>query len=103
MSDKNYELELYKLIITPDEQDSNFSYVSELGWVNDNEFCVWIYYWDVEEFVKRLKEIFGYRMFDDGGFDANMQNDGICIVLNEALDGYDMDFETIFPKEKYSH
>ena len=28
---KNYELELYKLIINPDEEDSDISYVDEFG------------------------------------------------------------------------
>ena len=38
----NYELELYKLIMTPDEDDPDISYVDEFGWINDTEFCVWI-------------------------------------------------------------
>ena len=39
---KNYELELYKLLMNPEEDDIDISYVDEFGWVNDTEFCVWI-------------------------------------------------------------
>ena len=35
------ELELYKLIIRPDEEDDDFTYVDEFGWVKEH-FYVWI-------------------------------------------------------------
>lgn len=101
----NYGLELYKLIVTPDEIDFGFSYVSEFGWINDNEFCIWVNYCSLNEFMDRLIDIFGYGMFDDGGFNGNMQSDCACIDLCEALEGY-MDIEEIeevFPKDKYQH
>ena len=52
-----------------------------------------------------LKRIFGNYIFDDGGFDANMQQDGVCIDLCEALGNYlgIDDIEEVFPKEKYQH
>lgn len=99
---RNQELELYKLIITPDETDTDVSYVQEVGWVNEKEFCVWVSYIWLREFIERLKEIFGDGLFDDGGFDANMQDDCVCIDLCEAV-GYAVDIEEIFPKEKYRH
>lgn len=102
MSDKNYGLELYKLIMTPDEEDLDFSYVSEFGWVNNEEFLVWVSFDWIKDFIERLTEIFGYGIFDDGNFNANIQSDTVCIVLNEVLDGY-VDIEEVFPKDKYQH
>ena len=102
MSNKNYELELYKLIATPKEDDLDFSYVSEFGWVNDKEFLVWVSFVWFKEFMDKLTEIFGYGMFDDGNFNANIQSDTVCIDLNDVLDGY-VDIEEVFSKEKYQH
>lgn len=96
MSDINYELELYKMI-TDDE-----NCIDELGWINDKQFCVWISYFRLDDFMDRAKSIFGYGMFDDGGFNANMQSDGVCIDLYEMLGDY-LDIENVFPKEKYQH
>lgn len=102
MSDKNYELELYKLIMTPKEEHLDFSYVSEFGWVNDKEFLVWVSFIWFKEFMDKLTEIFGYGIFDDRNFNANIQHDTVCIVLNDVLDGY-VDVEEAFPKDKYRH
>lgn len=99
---KNYELELYKLIIRPDESDSDICYVQELGWINDKKFCVWIDYLVLDEFMCRLKDIFGYGIFDDGGFDAKMQESYACIDLCAAI-GDCVDIEAVFPKDKYKH
>lgn len=98
----NYELELYKLIIRPDESDPDFGYVQELGWANSKEFLVWVNYCSIEEFMKRLKDIFGYGIFYDGGFNANMRPDCVCIDLCEVLESY-INIEDIFPKDKYKH
>lgn len=95
----NQELELYKLIVTPDETDTELSYVQEFGWVSDSEFCVWISYWWLREFIVRLKDIFGREIFDDGGFNGNIQDDCVCIDLCEAV-GHAVDIEEIFPKDK---
>ena len=59
---KNYELELYKLLINPEEDDIDISYVDEFGWVSNTEFYVWISLNWFNEFVKRLSDIFGYLM-----------------------------------------
>lgn len=100
MSEKNYSLELYKII----KEGGSYGnpYVSEFGWISSGEFCVWVDYYCLNDFMEKLKEIFGYGMFDDGGFDANMQIDGVCIVLNDVLNGY-VDIEEVFPKDKYRH
>lgn len=58
---KNYELELYKLLINPEEDDIDISYVDEFGWVSNTEFYVWISLNWFNEFVKRLSDIFAIR------------------------------------------
>lgn len=42
----------------------------------------------LKEFMDALRKMFGYEMFDNGGFNANMQPDGVCINLYEALGSY---------------
>ena len=80
---KNYELELYKLIMNPDEDDHDISYV--------------------DEFVKRLKDIFGYSLFDEGGIEARIGCDYVCIDLQYFVGEYGVDLEEVFPKSKYRH
>lgn len=91
----NYELELYKLV-----EDKEL--VSELGWISNTEFCVWVSYLNLSDFINKAKQIFGYGMFDDGGFNASMQGDGVCIDLCQMVEGY-ICVEDVFPKEKYPH
>lgn len=98
---KECGLDLYKLCCTNDN-DYESDMVDELGWINDKEFCVWVPYLYLEEFMDALTKIFGYRIFDDGGFDANMQADGVCIDLCKALDAY-IDLEAVFPRDRYTH
>lgn len=99
MGSKNYELELYKLIVASDKE---LPYVSEYGWVSDKEFFVWVGFDWFGEFIGRLTEIFGYGIFDDGNFNANIQSDSACIDLNDVLSGY-VDMEEVFSKDKYQH
>ena len=99
---KNYGLELYKLVITPDEEDLDVSYVSEFGWVSDTEFLVWIDFIWFKEFMDRITEIFGYSIFDEANFNANIQSDSVCIDLQDVLYGY-VNVEEVFPKDKYKH
>ena len=89
---KNYELELYKLLINPEEDDIDISYVDEFGWVSNTEFYVWINLNWFNEFVKRLNDIFGYSLFDC-----------VCIDLEEVTSGYGIDLEGMFPRSKYTH
>lgn len=96
----NRELELFKLFTETDEYDDTL--VSEFGWVEEH-FYVWVNYIDVYYFMKKLIEIFGYSLFDDDTFDANMQCDGICFDLEEVLGGYDVNLERVFPKDEYKH
>ncbi len=102
MANKNYEFELYQLIMKPDEDLEDISYVSEFGWVTDNKFFVWVDHIWFKEFIEKLHKIFGYGIFDEGNFNANIQPDSVCIDLNDVLDGY-VDIEEVFPKNKYCH
>ena len=97
----NKALELYKLCCT-DENEYSDCLVCELGWINDEQFCVWVPYLYLKEFMEILTRIFGYEIFDEGSFGANMQTDGVCIDLCEAV-GCCIDIETVFPKDKYRH
>lgn len=94
-------LELYKLCCTDDNEYSD-CFVDELGWISDTQFCVWVSYLYLKEFMEQLTKIFGNGIFDDGGFDANMQEGCVCIDLCEAIGCY-IDVETVFPKDKYQH
>lgn len=49
-----------------------------------------------------LKELLGYGIFDDSGFNASMQGDCVCIDLCEAIGSF-IDIEEIFPKDKYRY
>ena len=100
---KNYELELYKLLITPEEDDADITYVDEIGWVSNTEFYVWINLNWFNEFVKRLNDIFGYSLFDEGGIEARIFSDCVCIDLEEVISGYGIDLEEVFPRSKYTH
>lgn len=100
--DKNYELKIYKLIMNPDEDDSTISYVDEFSWINDCEFIVWINIVWFHEFIKQLREIFGETIFDEGGFEATIGPGYVCIDLVDVLRGYDVDFEEVFPKSKFT-
>lgn len=98
------EEKLYNLVVR--EDDFGVSFVSEAHWGSgsySDEFLVWVSYYFVEDFFDELKGIFGYGLFDDGGFEGNFQADGICINLVDALQGYGIDFEELFPRDDFSH
>lgn len=96
--EKNYELELYKLII---EGNDGEPFADELRWVSDTEFCIWVSFIDFYDFMSEAESIFGCGIFDDGGFTANIQTGYVCIDLCEMFQAY-LDVENVFPKEKYS-
>lgn len=58
---KTYELELYKLLINPEEDDIDILYVDEFGWVSNTEFYIWISLNWFNEFAKRLSDILAIR------------------------------------------
>lgn len=96
------ELELYKLLVTEDN-DHGCEIAQELGWVSDDEFFVWISYSWIMEFIESIEEIFGSELFVDGEVNAVFKGDSICFNLSEMLSEYDLELEKIFPKDKYWH
>lgn len=50
-----------------------------------------------------LKDIFGYSLFDEGGIEARIGSDYVCIDLEEVISGYGIDLEEVFPRSKYTH
>ncbi len=100
---KNYELELYKLIMQPDEDDPDISWVDEFGWICGEEFCVWVNILFFKDFMERFKEIFGSEVFDEGGIHAKIQEDCVCFALEDIMEWYGVELENVFPKDKYKH
>ena len=91
-------LKLYKLLATEDNEYET-ALADEIRWSAD-ELLVWISYLWIKEFIDEITEMFGYGIFDDGGFDGNFQSDCVCIDLERAIGGC-IDLESIFPKDKY--
>jgi hypothetical protein len=50
-----------------------------------------------------LNDIFGYSLFDEGGIEARICSDCVCIDLEEVTSGYGIDLEGMFPRSKYTH
>ena len=100
---KNYELELYKLIMQPDDDGPDISWVDEFGWICGEEFCVWVNLLFFKDFMERFKEIFGSEVFDEGGIHAKIQEDCVCFALEDIMEGYGVELENVFPKDKYKH
>lgn len=95
------EVALYKMLMLPNENDLEDTLVEEFGWVKD-EFCVWIRYSALDEFIQYCIREFGYCGLDEGGIDVRLQDTYVVINLCELL-GDDVDIESVFPKEKYTH
>lgn len=87
------KLDLYKLV--------NSDIVTEKGWINDSEFCVWVNYIALDEFIDELKKLCGNGIFDDGAFNANMQEYGVCIDLCQIV--ADDTMKEVFPFAEYQH
>lgn len=77
-------------------------YVDEFGWASNDTLYVWVFYIFLKDFVDELTEILGNGVFDEGGINANMQNDCLCIDVDELLGSY-INVEEIFPKDKFQH
>ena len=74
----NEELELYKLVMGQTVYDAK--------WIDEANFCIWIFHFNFAEFMKKLVEIFGSSLFGDGGFDARVREEYICINLSQLLE-----------------
>ncbi len=58
-------------------------------WISADEFIVWIYYFNLDDFIDKIKEDFGTYPFDEGGFDDVVMFDNmIAINLCALLEGY---------------
>lgn len=90
----NIELELFKLIT---------SEISEYGWDQNGEFLVFPYWFQLDDFFKQLKSIFGNSIFDDGGFQINIEDGYAGFNLVDIVGNYGIDLESIFPIDKYKH
>ena len=93
---KQLEKNLYDFITETED-------IEEFGWINEDEFCVWVYYEFLKDFVENITDMFGFSVFDDGGFQANMQNTGVCINLEDITGTDDIDLKELFPIEKFRH
>ena len=77
--------------------------IEDARWISDDEFIVWIYYFNLDDFIDKIKEDFGTYPFDDGGFDDLVMFDNmIAINLCSFLQGYFTEhFSEIFPYSAY--
>ena len=73
----------------------------EFRWIDENRFCVWVHYYDIEEFMEELRSLADFDPSKDV-LDAQIQEYGVCIELTARL--FDKDeLEEIFPKDKYKY
>lgn len=71
----------------------------EYRWVSNDKFCVWVHYFNIEEFMNELRTICDFDPYDDV-LDAQIQDYCVCIELTARL--FDKDeLEEIFPKENF--
>ena len=79
------------------------SFIEDARWISDDEFIIWIYYFNLDDFIAYIKDGFGTYPFDEGGFeDVVMFEDMIAINLCSFLQGYFTDhLSTIFPYKDY--
>ena len=99
----NTELELYKLITSPDEDSIDIKWVDDFGWIDD-KFMIWVSkcYW--HHFMTRLTQIFGYPLCPAvSGIDAKIYDETICFALSDMLSEDGINLEYVFPKNKYKH
>ncbi len=94
MTETNQELELYKLVTNQQ---------AECRWISDTEFVIWLSYYEMADFMEKFSKIFGCCVFDDGGIEAHLMGDYMCLDLASALSGWDIDFEAVFPREEFKH
>ena len=82
----------------------NQDFIEDARWISDDEFIVWIYYFNLDDFIDKIKEDFGTYPFDEGGFDDVVMFDNrIAINLCTLLQGYTTEhFNEILPYKDYS-
>lgn len=95
------EVEFYKMIMLPDGDMSDYTFVREFGWQQD-EFFIWISYSQLEDFIEYFVKTFGYCGLEYGGCTAILGVDYLVINMCELL-GDEVNIESVFPKDKYKH
>jgi hypothetical protein len=90
MAEVNKEIKLYKLVV---------NIASGCGWVLGNKFFAWVSHSDFPEFVKCLRDIAGISQ--DRGFEIYVRNDDTVFDLTSILEDFDIDLESVFPREEY--
>ena len=90
-----YEEKIKKLV----QED----FIEDAKWISDDEFIVWIYYFNLDDFIDKVKEDFGCYPFDEGGFeDVVMFDNTIVINLCTLLQGYTTEhFKEILPYKDF--
>lgn len=96
------DLELFKLLTIPHEDNEDIQYVYEMGWVSNTEFFVWVSYVWLSDFIKGMEKIFGSNVFSEG-LEARMLSNCICFDLCEIAEWYGFNLEEIFPCSIYKH
>jgi hypothetical protein len=89
------EQELFDLITK-----NEYIGIYKLGWVSENDFTVRVYHFGLSNFINKIIDLFGYGVFDNGGFNASVKENNCYIDLCEMLDGY-ANIENVFPEEQF--
>ena len=76
---------------------------TEFGWVNEEQFFIWVDWIQVPNFLKIVRNVFGNSIFDEYGSNANVQDGCICFDMTDLLSGYGNLVEDTYPKEEYPH
>ena len=77
--------------------------IEDARWISDDDFIVWIYYFNLDDFIDKIKEDFGTYPFDENGFDDVVMFDNIIAInLCSFLQGYFTEhLSKIFPYNAY--
>ena len=84
------ELELYKYLF-----DSEDGLNPEMRWHGD-QLLVFLYYFQVEEFIKKVVEPSG--TLEDDGMTAHLKSSYMVMDLAPVCEAYDIDATNILPK-----
>ena len=78
-------------------------FIEDARWISADEFIVWIYYFNLDDFIDKLTEDFGTYPFNDDGFcDVVMFDNMIAINLCSLLEGYTIEhFSEILPYKDF--
>lgn len=67
------------------EQD----FIEDARWIDKDTFTIWIFHFNLDDFIDYIKDAFGTYPFDDGGFtEVRLFEDMIAIDLTSMLEGY---------------